>query len=1325
MAEILHKDLIGDDIHELKVTLTSQPPNIVPKFVGQGLYDIVNKKFYVAQGTALVTDWVTTPIPPFLVFSDTRTIKWTSNQVGDELTYQAEVDEAELILTASNITDFSTAVLTLPEVISLLADQHTRLIVRTGLEPGGWAPVISNGLELDPDAQKIKLSQNLSSVGNPTFDEVTLTIKSKTPILTLTAGGIPASASLFLDGSKGLVLRGDVGAVNSFSLQNEDGVDVLLNPVNSNQLVAPSLSMGLGNGPGLVHTNDDGLLSASKLVNADVSPTAAIEGTKVVPNFGSQNIETTGALFVDTIESYTNDLGILTGNDNKVIDVGTGSGFNTINIGGVNSTVNISGATYTTPADYVTQDKNIVVNFNASGQDSPDSGLYVQEEFAGAQTDLTDATWQIGNTVRYSVNPIGNGVGALIAGEFLRITNFVAGDNNGTFKVLVVDPLYVDVINPKRTDAVQDETGASALGARLLLNGYIHVGSDRMGWEVRAPAHLGIINLKPQAVAKTLLLTSESANDVNVKFNVNLTVDQDLQKASSVEFANLKASDLGTGVVHSDVDGNFTSSLLVNNDVSGTAAIDGTKIVPNFGSQNIESSGDASFKSLKVTGAEPLGGSTVSLSSVSGILFRGHAGSSSQFKFISDLGVSLVTITDTGSITFHSLVTNGLVKSVSGVLGSSLLVNADVDAAANIAGTKIEAADPTHSGVVTTTTQTFAGDKTFSGVVAVSGLNTAGVVHNNASGVLSTSLIMNADVDASAAISATKISNQPAGTIVSTVLQDAINELDLEKVAKSGDSMTGNLNFSSNFGIESTAPSSTLNIGTSANTGTLNIGTGASTNVINLGTGSGTTTINIGGAGDTINITGTLNSVNVTDMEITDKNITLNKQGPAASGDSAGISIEESSSITGYARVDNSRASWGFKAPASAGSVLVTPSFGSYIAEFKIPSLTASAVYTFPSATDTLVGRNSTDDLSNKTLFNPIIDQITPYNVDKTLKVISTAALKIPGGTDAERAAFTGEDAMVRYNTTNNVFEGHSNGGWSALSGGKVLTISSLTTLKNDIRYLANTFTGPFSVNLPAGQVNARIEIKDALHTWQTNNLTIIPASGQKIDSLGTDEVLVCDVSGGWVTLDWDFVNSRWSLSATAVVDLNDTYATESYDGIVSTGPQTFAGTKKFNDGIILEINTTPAIAPASGVQVYAKSDNKLYVLDSLGNETAVGSGSGGSTLDPTQTITTAGYALSSTALNTQTISYTLQSSDNGRVVVVNSAVAVNVTVPSGLAVGFNCSIVQIGLGMVTLVQSGVTLNSASGLKIRAQHGAVSILCYATDVYNVSGNTTL
>jgi len=1213
MSEILHKDLIGEDIHELRITIGPSAPSFVPVFVGQGYYDIVVKKFYVSQGTATISDWVTTDIPPFLAFMDTRTITWTSNVAGNQITYSANVEEAELVLTSSNVTDFLNAVLTIPQIVSLLADQHTRLIMRTGGEPQPtvWNPVYFNGLELDSDSQKIRLSQDLSDIGTPTFNEVTLTIRSRTPLLTLTTGGTPTAASLYLDSSKGMIARGFTGSTSSFTLQNEAGDDVFKNPVSTNQLVVPSLS-GLS-APYVVHSDANGLLSASKLVDADVDAAAAIAGTKISPDFGSQNITTTGSVLVDTIESNTNDIGILTGNDNKVIDVGTGSGFNTINIGGVNSTVNISGATYTTPVDYVTEDKNIVVNFNASGQDSPDSGLYVQEEFAGPQTDLTDATWQIGNTVRYSVNPIGNGVGALIAGEFLRITNFVAGDNNGTFKVLVVDSLYIDVVNPKRTDASQDETGAPALGARLLLNGYVHVSGDRMGWEVRAPAHLGIINLKPQAVAKTLLLTSESTNDVSVKFNVNLTIDQDLQKTSSVEFANAKISTFGTGIVRSNASGQLSSSLIQNADVDGSAAIAGTKISPDFGSQNITTTGDLSVSSVKVTGTEPAGGANFFTSATNGLILRGVAGTVAQFKLISDLGVNFVTITDT-SVTFHSL-TNGVVKASSGTLSSSLLVNADVDAAANIEGSKIQAAGPTNAGVVDTATQSFSGSKTFNGNVSITNFSAAGVVHNNTAGLLSTSLIMNADVDPSAAISATKLSNQPSGNIAATTVQAAIDELDTEKVAKTGDSMTGDLSFSSNFGIQSTSAGSVLDVGTNANTAVLNLGTGSSTNTINLGTGSGTTTINIGGPSDTVNITGTLNTVNVTDMEIQDKNIILNKNGPAASGDGSGISIEENSSITGFSKVSNSRSSWEFKAPASSGSVVLTPSAGAYVAEFKVPTLSSAAIYTFPLATDTIVGRSSTDDLSNKTLFNPKIDQITPYDVDQTITINSTAGLKIPSGTDAQRSAFTGQDGMVRYNTTNNFYEGHSAGSWAPLSGGRVVNISSAATLSNETRYLTNTFAGPFSVTLPLGSLNSRIEIKDAVYTWQTNNLTIVPASGQRIESLAVDESLVCDINGGWVVLDWDNANSVWNLSTSALVDLNDTYATESYAGIVSTSNQTFAGTKKFNDGIILETNTTPAIAPSNGIQVYAKADNKLYTLNSLGIEQEVGSGSGGSVL--------------------------------------------------------------------------------------------------------------
>lgn len=47
---------------------------------------------------------------------------------------------------------------------------------------------------------------------------------------------------------------------------------------------------------GVVHSNGSGVLSSSSIVNADVDAAAAIAGTKIAPNFGSQNVSTTGTL---------------------------------------------------------------------------------------------------------------------------------------------------------------------------------------------------------------------------------------------------------------------------------------------------------------------------------------------------------------------------------------------------------------------------------------------------------------------------------------------------------------------------------------------------------------------------------------------------------------------------------------------------------------------------------------------------------------------------------------------------------------------------------------------------------------------------------------------------------------------------------------------------------------------------------------------------------------------------------------------------------------------------------------------------------------------
>ena len=75
----------------------------------------------------------------------------------------------------------------------------------------------------------------------------------------------------------------------------------------------------------------------------------------------------------------------------------------------------------------------------------------------------------------------------------------------------------------------------------------------------------------------------------------------------------------------------------------------------------------------------------------------------------------------------------------------------------------------------------------------------------------------------------------------------------------------------------------------------------------------------------------------------------------------------------------------------------------------------------------------------------------------------------------------------------------------------------------------------------------------------------------------------------------------------------------------------------------------------------------------------------------------------------------------------MNNGAVSNITVPAGLPIGFNTMIIQLGTGQVGFTAaSGVTLNSyASGLKISGQHGAATVISYATNVYNISGTLSV
>lgn len=94
-------------------------------------------------------------------------------------------------------------------------------------------------------------------------------------------------------------------------------------------------------------------------------------------------------------------------------------------------------------------------------------------------------------------------------------------------------------------------------------------------------------------------------------------------------------------------------------------------------------------------------------------------------------------------------------------------------------------------------------------------------------------------------------------------------------------------------------------------------------------------------------------------------------------------------------------------------------------------------------------------------------------------------------------------------------------------------------------------------------------------------------------------------------------------------------------------------------------------------------------------------------------------------SINDQTgTTYTVTAGDNGKVVVLDNASAITVTVPSGLGAGFNCSFVQKGAGQVSFATSSTTVNNRqSHTKINAQYGVASIVAYAADTFVLAGDT--
>ena len=96
--------------------------------------------------------------------------------------------------------------------------------------------------------------------------------------------------------------------------------------------------------------------------------------------------------------------------------------------------------------------------------------------------------------------------------------------------------------------------------------------------------------------------------------------------------------------------------------------------------------------------------------------------------------------------------------------------------------------------------------------------------------------------------------------------------------------------------------------------------------------------------------------------------------------------------------------------------------------------------------------------------------------------------------------------------------------------------------------------------------------------------------------------------------------------------------------------------------------------------------------------------------------------------LNAQSgTTYTLATSDVNKLVELNNASAITLTIPTNAAVaGFNVgdqiNLLQTGAGQVTVGGAGVTLNGTPGTKLRAQWSSATLIKRATDTWVIVGD---
>ena len=447
--------------------------------------------------------------------------------------------------------------------------------------------------------------------------------------------------------------------------------------------------------------------------------------------------------------------------------------------------------------------------------------------------------------------------------------------------------------------------------------------------------------------------------------------------------------------------------------------------------------------------------------------------------------------------------------------------------------------------------------------LTIPSMSTAGILHNNSSGVVSSSLIVNADVDAAAAIAFSKLASLTSGNILigsSTNVPTAravtgdvtIDNLGATTIGagKVTDGMlAGNIarnklatgtayrmltNDASGVVSENAALSPSEAVATDANGQLVTV---AGVSATELGYLSAVTS----------DIQAQLNSKQAADATLTAIAGVTTAANKYIYFD--GVDTAQAGTITSFGRsllddVDAADArtnTLGLSSMATMNPASVTITGGTVrgvaLDRLAVESDTAaiSSGTLVPSKGLMIItaGDNTLNTLNPGVGFNLVNGAVVTLINNEGADVTVTNAGNIQTGTGSDFVLKQGAASSFIWSTTLSKWVLSGGAGGAGGLATAYVTAGGITAV-NNTHYLTNLSASGQTITLPAGANGNVIRFSDAGEKWNVYPLTIAPATGEKINNLATNETLVCDVKGGWVELSYNSTYGGWALMSLA-----------------------------------------------------------------------------------------------------------------------------------------------------------------------------------------------